>query len=62
MNRAPASEGAGGFKQQNRAMEWTIYHLLLIVAFVAIVAWVYSRKRKAGYEKDARIPFEKPDE
>lgn len=42
-------------------MEWTIYHLILIVVFVAIVIWVFSRKRKARFEKDARIPFEKPD-
>lgn len=39
-------------------MELTVYHLLLIVAFLAIVAWVFARKRKARFEENARIPFE----
>lgn len=43
-------------------MEWSIYHLMLILIFVAIVIWVFGRKRKARFEKDARIPFEKADD
>jgi len=39
-------------------MEFTIYHLLIIVAFVGVVAWAFGRKRKARFEKDAKIPFE----
>ena len=39
-------------------MDLTIYHFVLIAAFVAIVVWVFGRKRKARYEQDARIPFE----
>jgi cytochrome c oxidase cbb3-type subunit 4 len=40
------------------AMEFTVYHLLIIVAFVGIVVWAFGRKRKARFEKDAKIPFE----
>lgn len=39
-------------------MELTVYHWILIVAFAAIVIWAFGRKRKARFEKDARIPFE----
>lgn len=39
-------------------MELTTYHLILIVAFIAIVIWAFARKRKARFERDARIPFE----
>lgn len=39
-------------------MELTIYHFLLIAAFVGIVIWAFGRKRKARFEKDAQIPFE----
>lgn len=35
-----------------------LYYLILIVAFVAIVIWAFGRKRKARFERDARIPFE----
>jgi cytochrome c oxidase cbb3-type subunit IV len=40
------------------AMDFTIYHVILIVAFVAIVIWAYGRRRKARFDKDARIPFD----
>lgn len=40
------------------AMDALIYTLLLIVAFVGIVVWAFGRKRKARFERDARIPFE----
>ncbi len=39
-------------------MELTIYHLLIIVAFVGIVLWAFGRKRKARFEKDAKIPLD----
>ena len=38
-------------------MAGTIYSLILVVAFVAIVIWVFGRKRKARFEADARIPL-----
>ena len=34
---------------------WTI---VLIVTFVAIVAWTFSRSRKAEFEQAARIPLD----
>ena len=39
-------------------METTVYLLILVVAFVGILFWVFAPKRKAGFEKDARIPFD----
>jgi cytochrome c oxidase cbb3-type subunit IV len=39
-------------------MDLTIYHWILIAAFVAIVIWAFGRKRKARFEKDAEIPFD----
>jgi cytochrome c oxidase cbb3-type subunit 4 len=36
----------------------TIYLLILIAAFIGIVVWVFSRKRKERFEKDAQIPFD----
>ncbi|MGZ5904431.1 MAG: cbb3-type cytochrome oxidase subunit 3 [Reyranella sp.] len=44
------------------AMDFTIYHVILIVAFVAIVIWAYGRRRKARFDKDARIPFDEHKE
>jgi cbb3-type cytochrome oxidase subunit 3 len=41
-------------------MELAIYHWLLIAAFAGIVIWAFARKRKARFEKDARIPFDDP--
>ena len=38
-------------------MIFSIYHVVLIVAFVAIVFWAFARKRKKRFEKDAQIPF-----
>ena len=35
-----------------------IYLLILIAAFVGIVIWVFGRKRKTRFEKDANIPFD----
>ena len=39
-------------------MELTIYHWLIIIAFIGVVIWAFGRKRKARFEKAARIPFE----
>ena len=39
-------------------MELTTYHLIIIVAFVGVVIWAFGRRRKARFEKDAKIPFE----
>ena len=43
-------------------MVWTIYLLILVAAFVGIVVWVFGRKRKAGFEANARIPFDEKTE
>ena len=39
-------------------MELTVYHWLILAAFVGIVIWAFGRKRKKRFEKDAMIPFE----
>ena len=39
-------------------MAGTIYLLILVAAFVGIVIWAFSRKRKASFEAQARIPLE----
>jgi len=38
-------------------MDALIYYGLLMVAFIAIVVWAFGRRRKARFEKDAKIPF-----
>ncbi len=39
-------------------MDLTIYHWILVAAFVGVVIWAFGRKRKARFEADARIPFD----
>ena len=39
-------------------MELTVYHWLIIVAFIVVVIWAFGRKRKTRFEKDGEIPFE----
>ena len=39
-------------------MDLSIYHWLIIVAFIGIVIWAFGRRRKARFDKDARIPFD----
>jgi cytochrome c oxidase cbb3-type subunit 4 len=39
----------------------TLYLLILFIAFIGIVVWAFGRKRKARFERDARIPFEERD-
>ena len=38
-------------------MAATIY-LILAAAFIGIVIWVFGRKRKARFARDARIPLD----
>lgn len=40
------------------ASGYVIYTVIMLLVFVSIVAWVFSRKRKARFRKDANIPFE----
>lgn len=35
--------------------------LLLLVAFVGLVFWVYSGRRKQGYDEAAQLPFADED-
>jgi cytochrome c oxidase cbb3-type subunit IV len=39
-------------------MDLIIYLFILIATFIGIVVWVFGRKRKARFERDARIPFD----
>jgi cytochrome c oxidase cbb3-type subunit IV len=39
-------------------MSATIYLLILIAAFIGIVVWVFGRKRKATFAREARIPLD----
>lgn len=39
-------------------MDYVVYLLVLIVAFLAIVFWAFGRKRKARFKRDAIIPFD----
>jgi len=36
--------------------------VLLFVAFLGIVAWAYSSRRRAAFEEAANAPFALPDE
>jgi cytochrome c oxidase cbb3-type subunit 4 len=36
--------------------------VVMFVAFIAIVAWAWSSKRKAAYDEAARVPLEDDDE
>ena len=39
-------------------MDYGIYLVILVIAFIGIVIWAYGRKRKARFDKDAAIPFD----
>lgn len=40
-------------------MTWhMIWTLLLIIAFIGIIAWAFSSKRKSDFEEAARLPLE----
>ncbi|MHB1678489.1 MAG: cbb3-type cytochrome oxidase subunit 3 [Sulfuriferula sp.] len=34
-----------------------IYLSMLAIAFIAIIVWVFSKKRRRRFEQDGRIPF-----
>jgi cytochrome c oxidase cbb3-type subunit 4 len=36
--------------------------VVMFVAFIAIVVWAWSSKRKAAYDEAARVPLEDDDE
>jgi cytochrome c oxidase cbb3-type subunit 4 len=42
-------------------MDQIIYLGILVVLFIGIVAWVFGKKRKARFERDAKIPFQDKD-
>ena len=39
-------------------MDYTVYLLFLVAAFVGVVIWAFGRKRKTRFAKDAIIPFD----
>lgn len=39
---------------------WTT--LILIITFVSIVIWAYSKKRKKDFSQAASLPFAEPDQ
>jgi cytochrome c oxidase cbb3-type subunit 4 len=42
-------------------MNLTLYHGIIIAAFIGVVIWAFGRKRKARFENDAKIPFDGKD-
>ena len=38
--------------------DYTVYLLILVVAFAAIVWWAFGQRRKKRFEADARIPLD----
>ena len=43
-------------------MSWhMIWTLLLIIAFIGIVVWAYSSRRKSDFDEAARLPLEDDD-
>ncbi len=36
----------------------TIYHWLIIAAFIGVLIWVFRPKSKTRFEEDSRIPFD----
>lgn len=37
---------------------YSTYLIVLALAFIGVVAWVFNKKRKARFEHDGGIPFE----
>jgi cbb3-type cytochrome oxidase subunit 3 len=37
---------------------YTTYLIVLAIAFIGLVAWVFNKKRKSRWEHDGEIPFE----
>ena len=43
-------------------MSWhMIWTLSLIIAFIGIVVWAYSSRRKSDFDEAARLPLEEDD-
>ena len=40
----------------------SIVTVLAFAAFVAIVVWAYSGRRKAAFDEAARLPFDEEDD
>ena len=40
-------------------VNFVLFILAPIVVFVAALVWAYGRKRKARFEEDGKIPFQK---
>lgn len=38
-------------------MDGTLLNLILLSLFVGVVIWAFGKKRKARFEKDAKIPL-----
>jgi cytochrome c oxidase cbb3-type subunit 4 len=46
----------------NIGMVHSVWTLLLMVIFVAIVVWAWSGKRKRSFDEAAHMPLEEEDE
>jgi cytochrome c oxidase cbb3-type subunit IV len=44
----------------NDVRAWTT--LILIITFVLIVVWAYSKKRKKDFSEAANLPFAEPEQ
>ena len=44
----------------NEVRAWTT--LILIITFVLIVVWAYSKKRKKDFTEAANLPFVEPEQ
>ena len=47
--------------EKGLTMDQALYLVILVVVFVGIVAWVFPSKRKARFERDAKIPLQDKD-
>lgn len=43
------------------ALFQSIWTLIVMILFLGIVVWTYSRKRKAGFEEAAQLPIDDDD-
>jgi cytochrome c oxidase cbb3-type subunit 4 len=44
------------------ALIHSIWTVLLLIVFIAIVAWAWSKKRKSVFDEAARMPLDDDDE
>ena len=40
----------------------SVLTVVMLIVFLGIVAWAYSRRRKAAFEEAANAPFALPDD